>query len=88
MAWNRSTSMIVPSPKAMPVRHDTPSERNSAQGVTTAVNLEGSIFAWANEGLPVYRGETEVDEVHPFDDSWGTLLDGGYWAFEPTVASP
>ncbi len=59
-----------------------------AQGVTSAVNLEGSIFAWANAGLPVHRGGAEVDEVHPFDDSWGTLLDRRYWAFEPSVAIP
>ena len=47
------------------------------QGVVNAVNLEGSIFAWANAGLPVYRGDLEVDEVHPFDDVWGALLDRG-----------
>jgi rhodanese-related sulfurtransferase len=58
------------------------------QGMASAVNLEGSIFAWANAGLPVYRGDTEVAEVHPFDDAWGTLLNQGLWAFEPTVAIP
>lgn len=54
-----------------------------AQGVTRAVNLEGSIFAWTNEGRPVYRNQAEVSEVHPFSDSWGALLDRTYWAFEP-----
>ena len=58
------------------------------QGVVNAVNLEGSIFAWANAGLPVYRGNQEVDEVHPFDDVWGALLDRELWAFEPAVATP
>ena len=58
------------------------------RGVDNAVNLEGSIFAWANAGLPVYRGDLEVDEVHPFDDAWGVLLDRGLWAFEPSVAGP
>lgn len=58
------------------------------QGVPTAVNLEGSIFAWANAGLPVYRGDIEVAEVHPFDGSWGTLLNQGLWAFEPAAALP
>ena len=51
------------------------------QGVVNAVNLEGSIFAWANAGLPVYRGDLEVDEVHPFDDVWGALLERELWAF-------
>ena len=27
----------------------------------------------------------EVEEVHPFDDVWGTLLDRGLWAFEPAL---
>ena len=58
------------------------------QGVPTAVNLAGSIFAWANAGLPVYRGGIEVTEVHPFDDSWGTLLNQDLWAFEPGNARP
>lgn len=38
-------------------------------------NLEGSIFAWANEGRPVYRGTNRVNAVHPFDRRWGVLLD-------------
>ena len=53
------------------------------QGVRGVVNLKGSIFAWANEGRPVYSDSAEVDEVHPFSDSWGTLLDPMYWALEP-----
>lgn len=38
-------------------------------------NLEGSIFEWANSGRPVYRGEVEVDRVHPYDSQWGKLLE-------------
>ncbi len=48
------------------------------QGYQNAYNLEGSIFAWANEGRPVVRGEEVVSEVHPFDDDWGVLLDKRY----------
>ena len=51
-----------------------------------AVNLEGSIFQWANEDRPVYRGADPVKEVHPFDDSWGTLLDRNLWAYDLTPA--
>lgn len=47
-----------------------------------AVNLEGSIFRWANENRPVYRGADPVTEVHPFDDSWGTLLERNLWAYD------
>ena len=38
-------------------------------------NLEGSIFEWANSGRPVYRGDVEVDQVHPYDRQWGKLLE-------------
>ena len=47
-----------------------------------AVNLEGSIFRWANENRPVYRGADPVAEVHPFSDSWGTLLERNRWAYD------
>ena len=43
-------------------------------GYTEIYNLEGSIFAWANEGRPVYRGKERVKVVHPYDRNWGRLL--------------
>ena len=44
------------------------------KGYTEVYNLEGSIFAWANEGRPVYRGKERVQVVHPYDKTWGILL--------------
>ena len=44
------------------------------KGYTEVYNLEGSIFAWANEGRPVYRGKERVKVVHPYDRTWGRLL--------------
>ncbi len=49
------------------------------RGFLNAVNLEGSIFAWANEGRPVFRGAQRVNEVHPYNEYWGKLLDRGRW---------
>ena len=49
-------------------------------GYVNAVNLEGSIFAWANEGRPNVRGQQRVNEVHPYNEHWGKLLDRGRWA--------
>lgn len=46
-----------------------------AEGVEDVFNLEGSLFKWANEGRPVYRGSTRVRRVHPYDDDWGEMLD-------------
>ena len=44
------------------------------RGYEKVYNLEGSIFAWANEGRPVYRGGEHVQVVHPYDRVWGKLL--------------
>lgn len=50
-----------------------------AMGFTNVSNLEGSIFAWANEGRPIYRdGGEPATRVHPYDDRWGKLLDKRY----------
>jgi rhodanese-related sulfurtransferase len=38
------------------------------------LNLEGSIFAWANEGRPLVRDGEPAREVHPYDRLWGRLL--------------
>ena len=51
-----------------------------AAGYTNVVNLEGSIFRWANEGRPVYRGSQKVEQVHPFNGTWGLLLQRKYRA--------
>jgi rhodanese-related sulfurtransferase len=51
----------------------------SAQGFTNVRNLDGSIFAWANEGRPVFRGSEQVRRVHPFNEKWGQLLNKELW---------
>lgn len=45
------------------------------KGLQQVFNLEGSIFAWANAGYPVYRGTEPVSQVHPYNAAWGKLLD-------------
>ncbi len=37
-------------------------------------NLEGSIFAWANQDYPVYQLNERVYQVHPYNSQWGKLL--------------
>lgn len=54
-------------------------EKLQEQGVTKVYNLEGSIFKWANEGKEIYRGNTKVAVVHPFDSEWRTLLQKIFW---------
>ena len=52
-------------------------------GYTNVANLEGSIFAWANAGRPVYRGGEPVREVHPYDEEWGRFLERSRWSKLP-----
>jgi len=44
-------------------------------GYTNVRNLEGSIFAWVNEGRDVFSEGQVVFEVHPFNEYWGQYLD-------------
>lgn len=45
-----------------------------ASGYTNVQNLEGSIFAWANEDRPLCRDGLPVTEVHPFNETWSVFL--------------
>jgi rhodanese-related sulfurtransferase len=49
-------------------------EKLKAQGFTNVVNLEGSIFQWANEGRPLYQNDQPVTQVHQYDKKWGEML--------------
>ena len=43
-------------------------------GIKEVYNLEGGIFAWANEGHSVQRGAETVSEVHPYHSLFSRLL--------------
>lgn len=52
------------------------------EDLTNIYNLEGSIFKWANEGRPVYKGDRQVSQVHavhPFNSKWRKYLDRNLW---------
>lgn len=49
-------------------------EKLQRAGLTSVVNLEGSIFAWTNEGRPLYCDTNEVREVHGYSSKWRQLL--------------
>lgn len=58
-----------------------------AEGYDRVSNLRGSIFQWANEGRRVVRGTTSVRHVHPYDASWGRLLDPELHAYPEDISS-
>ncbi len=57
------------------IRSSAMARRLLRAGFTNVANLDGSIFAWANEGRTVYRRDQPVSEVHPYNALWGRLLD-------------
>ena len=50
-------------------------------GFQNVYNLRGSIFMWANQGYPLYRANEEVFKVHPYNFTWGKLLNTRYHAY-------
>jgi rhodanese-related sulfurtransferase len=54
-------------------------------GYTNVRNLAGGIFAWVNEGRPIFRGGSPAAQVHPYDQLWGRLVQAKYRAEAPDV---
>jgi rhodanese-related sulfurtransferase len=52
----------------------------SNAGYSNAQNLASSLFQWANEGRPLFRGDRPTAAVHPYDGRWGWLLERDYRA--------
>ena len=49
-------------------------QRLMEAGRTNVSNLEGSIFAWANEHRPLESAGKPTDKVHPYNRTFGRLL--------------
>ena len=49
-------------------------QRLRRAGFTNVRNLEGSIFAWANESRPLTEDGHPAEQVHPYNKTWGLLL--------------
>ena len=59
-----------------------------SRGFTQVSNLQGSIFRWANGGRPVYRDGQPVAAVHPYNATWGRLLNDSLRAYQPSSRTP
>lgn len=78
----RALELLADAPTDTPIvaycsvgyRSSALAEQLQQAGYTRVFNLEGSIFAWANEGYPVYRDSVEVEKVHPYGEPWTRLL--------------
>jgi rhodanese-related sulfurtransferase len=61
-------------------------QKLSKAGFSHVQNLEGSIFAWANEGRPLVNANGTTSGAHPFNILWGRYLDKSKWRWEPEPA--
>lgn len=43
-------------------------------GFCQVFNLEGGLFEWANEGRPMVRDGQPTSSVHPYNATWGKLV--------------
>jgi len=71
-APSRETPIVVYC--SVGYRSSAVAEKLMRWGFSQVWNLDGSLFAWANEGRPVYRGRERVTVVHPYDSHWGKML--------------
>jgi rhodanese-related sulfurtransferase len=62
---------------AVGFRSSRMAHRLARKGLPGVLNLEGSIFQWANEGRPIYQGDTLAYKVHPSGKRFGGLLKAG-----------
>lgn len=58
-------------------RSDIVGKKLQDAGFGQVYNLWGGIFAWINEGLPVYRDDVVTLQIHPYSSSWGFWLTKG-----------
>ena len=64
-------------------------QRLRQAGYTHVQNLEGSLFQWANEGRPLVADQGQrVERVHPYNRTWGLLLQPSRRADVPAAAPP
>jgi len=70
------------------VRSARLAEELTDQGFEGVLNLDGSIFAWANQGFPLVREDGPTQLVHPYNRSWGALLQSELWSWGAANAAP
>lgn len=58
-------------------------EKLTQAGFTEVHNLEGSIFAWTNEGRPLVNASGPAKGTHPFNRVWGRFLEKSKWRWSP-----
>ena len=73
-AYSSRFFMPSPSGSAVGVRSAAVVKRLRQRGFRKAVNLEGGLFEWVNQGHQLVHEGLPTTLVHPFNRFWGLLL--------------
>lgn len=80
---NKETSLVVYC--SVGYRSALMARKLQKAGFTNVRNLEGSIFAWANEGRSLVNADGPTTGVHPFSYKWGRYLVKSRWQWTSPV---
>lgn len=50
-------------------------------GYNQVLNLQHSLFEWANKRYPMVNDKGQTDKVHPFNRAWGELVEESLHAY-------
>lgn len=67
---------------AVGYRSEKVGERLLAAGYTQVRHLHGGLYAWVNQGLPVYNTQGQTDSVHAYTPVWGLWLRKGQKVYD------
>ncbi len=81
--FSKDTTMVVYS--SVGYRGARVADFLARQGYTEVFNVEGGLFRWANEGRPIFRQDRPTAEVHPYNPTWGLMLESRYRIEAPPV---
>ena len=51
------------------------------RGFIQVLNLDHSLFEWANKGYPMTSASGSTDKTYPFNKAWGVLVDESLHAY-------
>jgi rhodanese-related sulfurtransferase len=83
-------SQLKDVPKDTPVvvycsvgaRSERVGEQLLQAGFKNVHHLYGGLFAWMNQGNPVYNSHGKTDKIHAYSRSWGVWLQKGEKVYE------
>lgn len=80
LAVDKDTSIVVYC--SVGYRSAVLAKKLREAGFVDVKNLEGSIFAWANQGRPLVNKYGFTNGVHPFNSRWGRYLEKAKWRWK------